>query len=496
MKLYHLWIALLLTLALSLPAGFALGQSLGADIEAAKKILADKPDFPNRMRLATLQFNEGFRLLQENKPAEAARMMQASVWSYEDAGDDLSEDSEILENARYGLAYAMKESNNPVEAIIVLEKIIAANPIMDQAMFLLGKILTGNPGKKSPMKLLADKNFKKGVKVLAGLSEDGSPPYDGKASSVLGNLGAEQYNEGNRLLGENDAAGAARMMQAAVWTLEDANGSSKESASKIDAARYGLAHALKESGNPMEAVLVMEKMIQVNPKNDQAKYLLGVTLMNSPGDKNLNKGVKVLSMLSKEGQSPYNDMAARAVTRQLYNLSSVMHAAGKKDRAADLLAKIGESVGAGKGASKEENNNVRFATGMHMLESDDNYGALEQLEAIKESDPNFTSPGGRKIDEVLSRTYYRAGRDQLEAGGETAGELALEMFTKAGETGDANSAGIRHGKAAAYALTGNEEGFKKESEALQNENPEYFKEISIEVEVKLEEVKEEEDSGN
>ena len=497
MKLYHLLIAVLWTLALSLPAGFALGQGM-ADIEAAKKMVAENPDFQNRMRLAALQYGEGFRLLRENNPTEAARMMQAAVWGYEDAGDNIAEDSDIFEKARYGLAYALKESGNPVEAILVLEKIVAANPINDQAKFMLGKILTNNPGKKSPMKLLADKNFKKGVQVLAALSEDGSRPYDGKASRALGIEGGANFNEGNRLLGENDAAGAASMMQAAVWTFEDANGSSKENASMLEAARYGLAYALKESGNPVsagEAIVVLEKVIQINPKHDQAKYLLGVTLMNSPGDKGLDKGLKVLSRLSKEGKPPYNGYASQAVTRHVYNLSSVMYAAGEKDRAADLLEKIGGSVGGGMGASEEENNKVRFATGTYMVESGDNYGAMEQFEDIQKSDPNFTSPSGKKVDEVLSNTYYRAGRDQLEAGGETGGALALEMFTKAGETGDANSARIRHGKVAAYALTGDEEGFKKESDGLKKANPEYFKEISIQVDEKLEEVKKEESAN-
>lgn len=477
MKLYHLWIAVLFTLALSLPTGFALGQGM-AEIDAARKTLADNPDFQNRMRLAALQYKEGYRLLNENKTTEAVTMMQAAVWTYEDASDDISQDSGIFENARYGLAYAMKESGNPVEAMIVLKKIIAANPIMDQARFLLAKIL------------IANNNLIKGMDLLATLSDDGSPPYDGKASRALVNLAFGQYNEGNRLLGQNDADGAVRMMQEAVWTLEDAHDSSKEGASQMEVARYGLAVAAKESGKLIMAVVVLEKMIQVNPNNGQAKYLLGVTLMNSAGDENLDKGVDVLSKLSKEGNPPYSEMASRAVTRHLYNMSTVMNAAGKKDRSADLLAKIGESVGAGKGASEEENNKVRFATGMHMIESNDNYGALEQLEAIQKSDPNFTSANGKNINQVLSNTYYRAGRDQLEAGGETGGELALEMFTKAGETGDANSAGIRHGKAAAYALTGNEEGFKKESEALEKADPKYFKEVSIEVEKTLEEKEE------
>lgn len=348
MKLYHLLIAVLLTLALSLPAGFALGQGM-AEIEAAKKTLAENPVLQNRNRLAALQ-----------------------------------------------------------------------------------------------------------------------------------------YNEGNRLLGENNAAGAAKSMQAAVWTFEDGDGSIAETSTEFQNVRYGLAYALKESGNPMEAVVVLEKMIQVNPKNDKAKYLLGVTLMNSVGDKNLDKGVKVLSKLSKEGKPPYNERASQAVTRHLYNLATVMDAAGKKDRSAELLEKIDASVGAGKGASEGENNKVRFAKGMQMIASNDNYGALEQLEAIKKSDPNFASASGKKIDQVLSNTYYRAGRDQLETGGETGGELALEMFTKAGETGDASAVGILHGKAAAYALTGNEEGFKKESEALEKANPEYFNEVSIEVEKTLE----------
>ena len=478
MKLYHLWIAVLLTLAFSLPAGSALGQGGDADIAMAKVKLTAEPSFWNRMRLAALQYNEGHRLLSAGMSAEGARMMQAAVWGYEDIGDAISEDSEVFERARYGLAYAMNENGNTVEAIIVLEKMIAANPIMDQAKFLLAKILTGKPGK----------NFNKGTQLLAGLTEDGSPPYAGKASRALRNLAASQFNEGYELLGELDAAGAAKMMQAAVWTLEDANGGSKEIAAELETARYGLAHSLKESGNSGEAVLVLEKMVQINPENGQAQYLLGVILINSSSDKDINKGLKVLSKLSKEGKPPFNERASQAVTRILYNRSSVLYSSGEKDRAADLLAKIGASVGDGKGSSEEENNGVRFATSMHMIDSGDSYGALEQLEAIKESNPKFTSPGGKKIDEMLSRTYYRAGSDQLEAGGETGGELALEMFTKAGETGGANTAEIRHGKAIAYSLMGDEEGLKKETEALKTEHEAYFEKFSTEVDIKLDKV--------
>ena len=83
----------------------------------------------------------------------------------------------------------------------------------------------------------------------------------------------------------------------------------------------------------------------------------------------------------------------------------------------------------------------------------------------------------------------------MEAGGETGGELALEMFTKAGETGGANTAEIRHGKAIAYSLMGDEEGLKKETEALRTENEAYFEKFSTEVEIKLDKVENEESSN-
>ena len=56
MKLYHLWIAVLLTLAFSLPVGSALGQGGDADIAMAKVKLAAESSFWNRMRLAALQY--------------------------------------------------------------------------------------------------------------------------------------------------------------------------------------------------------------------------------------------------------------------------------------------------------------------------------------------------------------------------------------------------------------------------------------------------------
>ena len=128
MKLYHLWIAVLLTLALSLPAGFALGQGMTAEIEAAKKSLADNPVLQNRARLGALHYNEGNRLLGENNAAEAAKSMQAAVWTFEDGDGSIAENSVEFENVRYGLAYALQESGNSMEAVVVLEKMLQVIP--------------------------------------------------------------------------------------------------------------------------------------------------------------------------------------------------------------------------------------------------------------------------------------------------------------------------------------------------------------------------------
>ena len=107
MKTCKLWASLLLAVALLLPAGFAVSQGRMADIEAAKKQLEAKPNFDNRLRLATLQYHQGIDYLKANDLQNATDSMQASVETLEAGQGMIPETHPAFEEARYGLGYVL-----------------------------------------------------------------------------------------------------------------------------------------------------------------------------------------------------------------------------------------------------------------------------------------------------------------------------------------------------------------------------------------------------
>ncbi len=161
-------------------------------------------------------------------------------------------------------------------------------------------------------------------------------------------------------------------------------------------------------------------------------------------------------------------------------------AQGNAEQAAAILDQVADNFGDLQGADDEETTKIRFASGVYRLKGADTQGAIEEFEAVKESNPGFQLPNGVGVNQALSNTYYRAGREQLEYGGETAGDVALEMFNMAGENGDPNATDIRHGRTVALYAKGDQEGAKKEAEMIKESDPEYYNKIKTEVMEKME----------
>jgi tetratricopeptide (TPR) repeat protein len=290
-------------------------------------------------------------------------------------------------------------------------------------------------------------------------------------------LATLQYLEGTDYLKTGDMNKAIDSLQAAVWTLEDGKGQVPDTHPVFEEARYGLGYALLRNNNAYEALLVLDQVVTASPDFGKARYLLGVTLMNIPGEKSLQRGQEVLGKLAKDGRAPYNEWAAHAATRYGYDLSTLNSARGDASGANTTLSTAVNAVGANKGANDGENNMVHFAQGVYLRDSGDALGALDQFEAAYKSDSGFRTANGVALSGVLSNAYYGAGLQQLQAGGDSANHLAVEMFDNAGRVGDATALDVHHGKAVAYTRLGETDNAVKELQAIVAKDASYYDKI-------------------
>lgn len=267
-------------------------------------------------------------------------------------------------------------------------------------------------------------------------------------------LGTLQYLEGVDYLQAGDMQNAIDWLQAGVWTLEDSQGTISDTSTEMEEARYGLSYALVLNKQPVDGVLVMEKLVSSSPNYGKARYLLGVTLMNIPGKENSERGLEVMVQLASDGNPPYMEMAEQAATRIGYNYSVVDHAQGNVQGALSTLSSTLDSVGRNKGADQAENELVGFAMGVYQADSGDLFGALSEFEAVYEVNDTFQLESGAALSGLLSNTQYQAGLEQLSLGGETAALGAVDLFDSALRTGDSQATDALHGKAVAYTVAG------------------------------------------
>lgn len=290
-------------------------------------------------------------------------------------------------------------------------------------------------------------------------------------------LATLQYLHGVDLLQGGDLEGAIDNMQAGVWTLEDGQGMIPETHPVFEEARYGLGYALLENDNPYEALLVLDQLVEASPGFGKARYLLGVTLVNIPGQESMERAVNVMQQLAQDGQPPYDEMAAHAATRFAYNISTLQHAQGNAADAAATLQGATGSVGMGMGASSDENDDVQFASGVYLKDSGDLFGAMDAFESLHGSNPNYRLNNGVALSGVLSNTYYGAALDQLQLGGEASDQLAVNLFQNSADVGDSSALDVQHGLAVAYTKLGDTENAIGALERIVEQDPRYYDRI-------------------
>lgn len=266
-------------------------------------------------------------------------------------------------------------------------------------------------------------------------------------------------------------------MQAGVWTLEDGKGQIPDTHPVFEEARYGLAYTLLQNDNPYEALLVLDQLVSADPDFGKARYLLGVTLMNIPGEKSMKRGVDVMADLAQNGREPYKEWAAHAATRFAYNFSTLPHAGGDAAGANAILATTIDKVGTGRGSSADENTQVEFAMGIYLRDSGDSFGALDHLEAAYADNSGYQLANGVALSGVLSNVYYAAGLEQLQAGGDSASSLAADLFGSALRVGGSAALDAHHGKAVAHTRLGETDKAVEELKAIVATDPGYYNRI-------------------
>ena len=290
-------------------------------------------------------------------------------------------------------------------------------------------------------------------------------------------LATLEYLQGSDALKSNDAAGAVSAMQTAVATLDAGKGQVPENHPVYEVSRYGLAYALVQSNKPYDALLVLDQLANASPDFGRARYLLGATLMQIPGEKSQERAVAVMTQLAQDGRAPFKEWAAHAATRFAYDLSTLAHARGDAAGAARMLGAVTGAIGSDKGADATENVKVQFAQGVYLRDSGDVNGALDNLEATAKSDPGFRLANGVALSGVLSNAYYGAGLNQLSLGGETAPQLAVQMFDGALKSGDAGALDAHHGKAVAYTKLKQFDKASDELKTIVTKDPSYYEKI-------------------
>jgi tetratricopeptide (TPR) repeat protein len=290
-------------------------------------------------------------------------------------------------------------------------------------------------------------------------------------------LGTLQYLQGVDYLKAGDLNNAIDSMQAGVWTLEDGKGQVPENHPVFEEARYGLAYTLLHNNNPYEALLVLDQTVSADPDFGKARYLLGVTLMNIPGEKSMKRGIDVMAKLAQDGRDPYKEWAAHSATRFAYNLSTLPHATGNAAGASAILDSAIDAVGAGNGSSANENTSVEFARGIYLRDTGDVLGALEHLEAAHSADAGYRLSNGVALSGVLANMYYASGLEQLQAGGDSASSLAADLFGNALKVGDSGALDARHGKAVAHTRLGQTSEAVEELKAIVAKDPGYYERI-------------------
>ena len=286
------------------------------------------------------------------------------------------------------------------------------------------------------------------------------------------------YNEaGIEALKSKNYDSAAKAYADAIEVVASSRGSVSKTHPYAQEVIYSLAYAHIQLGLENEAIKELGGLVAADPSNMNARYLLGTTLLSTPGGDNFKQGLEVLRVMALEGKGADHDRAAHAAIRYGYNRSVIEHAMGSPKGALDILSPLFAEYGAEGGANRAENAAVQYALGIYSLDNGAAAAAMASLESAGMVDSNFKLKNGVKVNDVLAGVYYQAGIEFLSQRSEEGGRNALDMFNSAEFMEGKDATDIHHGKALAYYRVNDTDNVSKELAIIAAKNPVEFRKI-------------------
>ncbi len=261
--------------------------------------------------------------------------------------------------------------------------------------------------------------------------------------------------------------------------LETASGGTNpvsDSHESVAETRYALGYALARQGKYFDAVLVIDDLVAAQQENFTARYLLGVTLIRSNTNENIQRGMEVLKQIAAESPGTNETASRTASARLTYNISTTEYAGGNAKGAADMMSDLFAKHGDTPGANDAENQHLKFASGVYLAATGDSSGAQFQLDGLAQEASGYALNNGTTLDQVRSNVHYQAALDALSSGGSSGGATALDAIRQV-EDIDGSSVTTMHVKALAYSLTGDSEAMNNEMDAIKSADQSYYDNI-------------------
>lgn len=267
--------------------------------------------------------------------------------------------------------------------------------------------------------------------------------------------------------------------KAGLDVLEEKGHAIPENNPVYQGLRYGLAFSLRHEGRNREAVAVLDQLVRQFPDLYKGRYLLGVTLVESGLDKDVPRGIEVLTRLAHDNAGANAQMARRAALRLALDYGTVLTSLGRAKEAAAMMLALNPSGTMEGAADREEQQRLLYAAGYFKLQAGNTPAAIADLEVLGQANADYKLQNGITLQVVLAGAYYRGGREQLENNGLEAMKLAVELLNLAEKTGNPKAADVNYGKAVAYLKMGkgHEREAAHELEVAMQKDPDYLKRL-------------------
>ena len=243
-------------------------------------------------------------------------------------------------------------------------------------------------------------------------------------------------------------------------------------------ALYASAYYKWESGQPYDALLNLDQILNASPGNFKAQYLRGAVLVDAPAKGSWKRSVEAFADAGNAGDESQQAMAGRSASRVAYNASTVDHALGMPESALDTLSAPAYIFGLGSAASDLENQAGVYAEGTYTYDATGPLGGMTVYEDIYAENPHFTLNNGVTLKEILSDAYYAAALELLAQQSPNTASWALTLLDKSGALGNDADANLHHARAVAYKILGNQEKVVESMEIIKVLDAERYEAIN------------------